>query len=589
MGKKKSKKPNIPVQTMARPRLEQILTRRQHGELDEDKFLASVEALMEEIGREAVLNALVGLLDNASDEQKDALMVVIPKLGNKQTIDHLWNLVRRSKMSIGGKMTALVILKQMGEEVNLEDPGEYFSWRDIKHSDLSEVENLGRFAMRALIKELQQLDNADDVEAFMLRADEVLPQARSEEVKLAQIEELVAMGDTDAADMLTAIIATTPQSKVREAARKGLLRLSGQKVFPQAEVIKSLRNEPFHSAYSTNPAHPWQQGVMMMWERTQNNIQALVFLLDFGSPWKGAIKDMFPTYSMPWSQLKRQMIDKPRGTDAEYRRVPYARARKFILDAIAANKKNRVRFPEEYEKYLYLIERRIIDPSPDALAYAAQVDAQTVDEWGELKGEPVRGMEIIGPDGTPMSVITMDELEDWEDEEYELTFDDILDSVEQFYLADYPEEEDSEEEWDTEEEDSEEEWDSEEEPVPYEWMVDYLTTRLNEGIDVEELDDRWDNLAEFLLYLDVGDDPPETLADLQGYHLSEFITAYWDEYVFSGETSPIEERQFVIDTIQDLCDYLAKQEHIPADTAKRVKSAAATLFSNPNEITSISR
>ena len=583
MGKKKSKKPNIPIQTMARPRLEQILNRRQHGELDEDEFLASVEALMKEIGREAVLNALVGLLDNASNEQKDALMVVIPKLGNKQTIDHLWNLVRRSKMSIGGKMAALVILKQMGEEVNLDDPGEYFSWRDIKHSDLSEVENMGRFAMRALIKELQQLDNADDVEAFMLHADEVLPQARSEEVKLVQIEELVAMGDTDAADMLTAIIATTPQSKVREVARKGLLKLSGQGVFPQAEVIKSLRNEPFHSAYSTDPAHPWQQGVMMIWERTQNNVQALVFLLDFGSPWKGAIKDMFPTYSMPWSQLKRQMIDKTLGTDAEYRRVPYARARKFILDAIAANKKNRVRFPEEYEKFLYLIERRIIDPSPEALAYAAQVDAQTVDEWGELEGEPVRGMEIIGPDGTPMPVITMDELEDWEDEEYELTFDDILDSVEEFYLEDYLEEDDSEEERDTEEEEAEEE------AVPYEWMVDYLTTRFNEGVDVEELDDRWDNLTEFLLYLDEGDDPPETLTDLQGYHLSEFITTYWDEYVFAGETSPIAEKQFVIDTVQDLCDYLAKQEHIPADTAKRVKSAAATLFSNPNEITPISR
>ena len=583
MGKKKSKKPNIPIQTMARPRLEQILNRRQHGELDEDEFLASVEALMKEIGREAVLNALVGLLDNASNEQKDALMVVIPKLGNKQTIDHLWNLVRRSKMSIGGKMAALVILKQMGEEVNLDDPGEYFSWRDIKHSDLSEVENMGRFAMRALIKELQQLDNADDVEAFMLHADEVLPQARSEEVKLVQIEELVAMGDTDAADMLTAIIATTPQSKVREAARKGLLKLSGQGVFPQAEVIKSLRNEPFHSAYSTDPAHPWQQGVMMIWERTQNNVQALVFLLDFGSPWKGAIKDMFPTYSMPWSQLKRQMIDKTLGTDAEYRRVPYARARKFILDAIAANKKNRVRFPEEYEKFLYLMERRIIDPSPEALAYAAQVDAQTVDEWGELEGEPVRGMEIIGPDGTPMPVITMDELEDWEDEEYELTFDDILDSVEEFYLEDYLEEDDSEEERDTEEEEAEEE------AVPYEWMVDYLTTRFNEGVDVEELDDRWDNLTEFLLYLDEGDDPPETLTDLQGYHLSEFITTYWDEYVFAGETSPIAEKQFVIDTVQDLCDYLAKQEHIPADTAKRVKSAAATLFSNPNEIAPISR
>ena len=48
-----------------------------------------------------------------------------------------------------------------------------------------------------------------------------------------------------------------------------------------------------------------------------------------------------------------------------------------ILDAIEANRKNRVKFPPEYEKYLYLLERRIINPSPEAVAYAEQVDAQT--------------------------------------------------------------------------------------------------------------------------------------------------------------------------------------------------------------------
>ncbi|MEW5957165.1 MAG: hypothetical protein AB1801_05555, partial [Chloroflexota bacterium] len=544
-------------------------------ELTEDEFITAVKTLMAELGQEAVLNALVGLLDNASNEQKDALMVAIPKLGNKQTIDHLWNLVRRSKMSVGGKLTALVILKQMGEEVNLDDPGVYFSWRDIKHSDLSEVQNMGRFAMRALIKELQQLDNADDVEGFMLRADEFLPLARKEEAKLAQIEDLVAMGGTDAADMLTAIVATTPQSRVREAARHGLLKLAGQRVFPQAEVIKSLRNEPFYAAYSTDPAHPWQQGVIMAWERPQKKIQALVFLLDFGSPWQGAIKDLFPTYSMPWPQFKREMIDRSQGTDAEYRRVTHARARQFILDAIAANKKNRVKFPPEYDKYLYLIERRIIDPTAEALAYAAQVDAQTVDEWGELQGEPVRGMEIVGPGGVPLPLVVGD-LEDWEAEEYEFDLDDLLDEVDEFYQS--------------EEEPAETGAAAHREAVlPADWMIGYLTACHNEGADAEELTDSWDNLVEFILYLEDGDDPPATLADVQGYHLSEFITDYWDENIPEGETTSLEEKDFVIESIRDLYDYLAEQGHIPADAAKRVNAAVAALFSRPNKITPISR
>ena len=96
-SKKKQKKPNIPIQTLARPRLEQILTRYQHGELDEAAYIASIEALMAEISQEAILDALVGLLNNADNERKDALMVAIPKLGNADTIKHLWHLVRRSK------------------------------------------------------------------------------------------------------------------------------------------------------------------------------------------------------------------------------------------------------------------------------------------------------------------------------------------------------------------------------------------------------------------------------------------------------------------------------------------------------------
>ena len=579
---KKEKKPNIPIQTMARPRLEQLLTRRQAGELADDEFIGSIETLMGEIGREAVLNALIGLLDGASPEQKDALMVAIPKLGDAETIKHLWHLVRRSKLSVGGKMTALVILKEMGEEVNIDDPGEYFSWRDLKHSDLSEMEDMGRFALHALTKELQKLDTADDVEAFMLQTEEYLPAGSKVDVKLAQIETLIEMSNPGAADMLSAIVATTTDFQVREAARRGLLKLSAQKVFPQSEVIKSLRDEPFHSAYSTNPAHPWQQGVIMVWERPQNTVQALVFLRDFGSPWKGAIKDLFPTYSMPWPKFKREMIDRPQGTDAEYRRITYGRARQFILDAIEANRKNRVKFPPEYEKFLYLLERRIINPSPEALAYAAQVDAQTVDEWGELAGEPIRGMEIIGPDGMPMPIITMGDL-DFENEEYEYTLDDLLDEVEQFYHADETEEEALVEEVDESEEE-------EEELIPYDWMVDYLTTRHNEGMEPEELGDRWDNLSEFMFYLDDSDyDPPESLADLQGYHLSEFITDFWDENLLEAETTTVAEREFIINSIQDLYEYLAERGHVPTDVVKRISDAAATIFKQRNKITPIPR
>ncbi len=575
---KKDKKPNIPVQTLARPRLEQILLRRQHGELDEDEFITSIQKLSGEVSREAVLQTLLGLLDKSSNEQKDALMIAIPKLGNADTIKYLWQLVRRSKASIGTKMTALVILRQMGEEVNLDDPSEYFSWRDVKNADLTEVENLAHFGMPALIKEIQQARDTDELENMMLQMERIHAQAGGEAVALAEIESLIEMSDSGAADMLLAISATTPRPKVREAARTGLLKLAGQKVFPQAEVVKSLTNERFYAAYSTDPAHPWQQGVIIASERSKNNIQALVFLRDFGSPWKGAIKDVFPTHMLTPQQFQRDLINEPNREGVEYRRVPYARARQFILDALKANERNRVKLPKEFEEFRHLLERRVVDPSPEVLAHAAEVDAHTVDEWGELPGEPVRGMEIIGPDGTPIPLMMTggpyaDDEVDEDDEEY--TLDDLLDEVDNYYAED--------------EDESAGELIINDEGflVPYDWTFEYLEARFAEGVELDELEERWMDLCDFMYYADVHEDPPAKLEEVQGFHLSEFVTEFWDAEI--DEESPLEEKQHALETLQDLYAYLAAQDHIPGEASARVAQAAATLLSRPSELTPIPR
>jgi hypothetical protein len=572
--KKKQKKPNIPVQTMARPQLEQILARRRHDELDDDEFVASIEALMGQLDQEAVLNALIGLLDNADNEQKDALMVAIPKLGNAQTIKHLWQLVRRSKLSVGAKMTTLVILKQMGEDVDLDNPGNYFSWRDVKQADVDEIESMGRFGTQAIIKELQKLDNVDDVEAMMLRFREISDKTGGEAMLEAMIDDLVEMGNSDAADMIAAISATTSYAKVRQTARKGLLKLSDQKIFPQTQSIKALVEERFYAAYCTDPAHPWQQQVAILFERGNNLVQALVFLLDFGHPWKGAIKDFFPTESITPRQFQREFIDRTNRQGVEQGQVSYARARQFILDALAANRKNKVKLPLEYEQFRPMVERRIVDPSPETLAYAEKIDAETVDEWGELEGEPVRGMEIIGPDGEAIAVMPMEDLDDefWDElEEDEIEdFDDLLANVEDYY-----------------EEVNETLDEGQAYILPHDWMVSYLTARHEAGFEPDELDEFWLDLSDFLLYLDEGYNTPKTLADIQGHHLSEFVSDFWDEHI--DKEAPADEKEEAVETVRDLYDYLAEQKLIPAEAAKRVAAAADTLFSQPDELTPIPR
>lgn len=394
----------VPKPTLARPRLDAILTRRERDELDDGGCADKVSALMTELGRKPVLDTLVKKLETTSDTERDALMAVISKLGDEETIAYLWRIVRRSKMSIGVKSTALIILKQMGEDVDLSDPGAYFSTRDVKPTDIAEMARLGRHSLRMLIKRLQEAESVGEIEGLM----DIFDRSLDEAGLLAMVEEFSAVEEAGAADMLLAIVHTTARLKVRQAARNALLKLAGRGVFPQSSIVKSFSEERFYAAYCTDPTNLWQQQVTMAWEWAGDTTQAIVFLLDFGFPWRGSIKDMFVTRYMPKRQLQRELLDKGN----EQRRIPFARARQSILDALEANRRHRVRLPPEYDDFRQLIERRIVNPSPEALAQAEALDAETVDEWGEPEEPVVRGVEFI--DGKPIVIFGEGDLDAFE-------------------------------------------------------------------------------------------------------------------------------------------------------------------------------
>jgi hypothetical protein len=577
--KKKQKKPNIPIEVLARPRLEGVLQQYQTGKLDTAQYLAAIQQLMDEIGQEAILGALVGLLDGSSNEQKDALMVAIPKLGNEQTIAHLWHLVQKSKLSTSAKMTALIILQAMGEDVDLDDPGQYFSWRDLKSGNLTEVTNLGRFATREIIKDLRRQSSMDDVEAALLRFQSKLLK-RGNGPLLTMIEDLISMGDTEAADMLMGLVATGNKT-VREAARQGLLKLSAQKIYPQSTLIKSLIQEQFHSAYSTDPAHPWQQQqVIIVFKRGENLVQALHFLLDFGQPWRGSIKDMFPSRTVSFSEYKREFLDESAMRGTSQRQIPYSRARQFILDAVKANRKNKQALPPEYDQYYHWVERRIIDPSPETLAYAAQVDARTPDEWGELDGQPMRGMSIIThAEGKETPVVYLgddswDDLDDLDESELEeIEFADLLERVREFYESG--------------QDDVEVNY---EEILPCQWVLDYFQDGYEKGeTDVDELGDQWIDIGEFIYFLGDGEKIPTSLETITGEHLSDFVTDYWDGHILVDPGGDFNERRRNVETIRSFYLYLGRQNRVSASAAKRVSQAANALLRAPDKITPISK
>ncbi|HEY72675.1 MAG: hypothetical protein B6I35_04105 [Anaerolineaceae bacterium 4572_32.2] len=390
---RKRRKPKVPLQSMTRPLLEKAFARYERGELDDDGLTEEVSALMDKIGRKPVLDALIKKLETTSDEERATLMLVISRLGDKKTIKHLWRLVRRSKMPIGVKHTALVILKQMGENVDLNDPGAYFSRQDVTLENLAEIERMSRHSLRAVIKDLHKAKNFGEIEGMMEMFDN-MPGTRAdkEAVQLMTIDNLSSIEEPGAADMLLAIVSATAQSKTRRAARDALLKLSGRGIFPQFRLVKRFSQEQFHAAYCTDPYHPWQQQVTMIWEWPGDTTQAMVFLLDFGFPWRGSMKDMFLTQYLSKRKIEREFIE----VGNDQRQVTFARARQFILDAIAANKQHDQPLPPEYDDFRQIIERRIVNPSNEALARAADVDAETEDEWGVSPGNVVRGISMVG-------------------------------------------------------------------------------------------------------------------------------------------------------------------------------------------------
>src|SRR5205085_9757772 len=97
-----------------------------------------------------------------------ALMVLVGRLKSPPVIEYLWQQVKRPRaLSVEAKLTALTILQEMGEDVDLKDPSRYFSVRELKPADVKSAEKLFSMGWRAAARTLRELHDAADVEAYM--------------------------------------------------------------------------------------------------------------------------------------------------------------------------------------------------------------------------------------------------------------------------------------------------------------------------------------------------------------------------------------------------------------------------------------
>ena len=585
MSKKKTKTPKIDPRVMTRPRLDALFERQAQGELDLDGLEAGVRALMTEVGQPSALDALVKRMEGTPEGERETLMSLLPRLKSREVIDYLWGQVKkRGRLSLDAKMTVLVILKEMGEEVDLRDPSLYFSPRDIKPGDIKAAEDLFRTGMRGLARSLRASRDPAEVEAFMHRINQMSEQAIDGTGILMEYIKSGEEGATDLeADFLYALAHTTPFLQVQQEAGRALERLAARGVKPVTRVILDLAQDRFYAAYMTDPDHPWQQNVTVAWERAGGVIQALVFLLDFGAPWRGALKDAFATLGMTPQEFQRKLVDKAeRKMDLHMYRISLARAQAAIAAAVEANRRHNIAFSKDYNEARHLIDRWVLHP-PAAIL---EKDS-TRDELGDLPLTPDRSGKPLMLDLRDLersetarhwfaqqAAEASDEEEEWNEEELELGDGDEeeldLDDTDNFYSF----EDVLEDVRDIHAEQSLAWW-------KYEWVRDYLASLSPEPDFLERFDEdfdyivgEWWTLRDWFEHLDAGNEI-HSVTDLRGFHLAEYLQDEADEDDDQGRSRA--------ETVREFFTHLAQRNLIPSRLP--FLSELSPMLAQPDQLT----
>ena len=366
MSRKKKRAPRharFQEQAQANKQISALLSDYQLDKLSDDELKAALDESVAQFGRQAVAEILFRKLKGHTDgPMKSALLVGLPHIADKKTVSWLWDLARSRRTRMETRSAVLVILQALGEDVDLSQPERYFPTEKVTRRDVGAATRLFEQSQRELIKSVQRAQSTDEVERLMMILEEQAPTMPGGEAGLVDMLEMITdMGDTGAADYLLAVQHTTPRPRVREAAQKELhkLRLSG--IEPQSPMIKALGEETFYAAYTTDPNHSWQQNVMTIWEREPQRYQVMSFLLDFGSPWNGAVKDMMVTRNMSFDEIDEHLIGRSEARGIPMIEVDVDTARDFVVEALRANKRNRVKLPPEYDQFRHLVERRFLN------------------------------------------------------------------------------------------------------------------------------------------------------------------------------------------------------------------------------------
>ncbi|MCK5327991.1 MAG: hypothetical protein KAR36_05255 [Candidatus Latescibacteria bacterium] len=328
-------------------------------------------------------------LDQWSPDHQVAMFWALEAVVEEEDKDRLWAVVHSPEKALGAKMVALTLLQGLGEEIDMKHPPIVLSPGDEDAADAILERTLDR-----ILEDMKRVGGADELQEMMLVVDDIREQTLDGVgVFFHFIESCTQRATAGASDFLLALSEMASDPEVRAEAERALSALKRQGVEPKSRFAKAIQKDVFYKAYASDlNVIGVQQQLFMLWELERGKIQVFSFLMDLFET-EGAIVLFCALQGMGKREFAGLMREsKEHGVPME--EVSFVEARAIVEDAMEANRQEEAPFPEDFERYRRLVEKRILNVKVDPEALLMERGKRTALKACVAEGFPALFSEM---------------------------------------------------------------------------------------------------------------------------------------------------------------------------------------------------
>ena len=273
------------------------------------------------------------------------------EIADEDTISELWDMVRSPDVPLHIKSVALVVLENEGEDIAPAD-----AMLPLSSVDPEESEGMLRQSLSEITRMVVHAQSSDQLMQMITTIEGMRKMVPGgDEVFFHIVDLLLEQGDQNAATFLQALSTLSSSRELQNAARDALHLLEDQGVVADSTLVQTFEESGFYRAYASDrTVLQDQQQIFGAWEREENKLQALMFLIDF-QEWEGAIKDFFPTRNVTRREFT-SMIRKVEAAGVPMVELTLDELRDKVQTALAINARTGRTLPDEYEKHRAFVE-----------------------------------------------------------------------------------------------------------------------------------------------------------------------------------------------------------------------------------------